>query len=74
MGVQSLEAFRVKLDGASSNLFWRNMSLSMAGVGLDESEGPSQPKPFCESVIILGARWVLQPGAAAGFKTPSTKW
>ena len=44
--VPSLEAFKVRLDGALSNLVWWKMSLLMAG-GLE----PFQPKPFYDSIL-----------------------
>jgi len=49
----SLETFKARLDGALSNLVWLKMSLLMAGVlGWVASKGPSQPKEFCDSVIL----------------------
>ena len=49
----SLETFKVRLDGALSNLIQLKMSLLMAG-GLDYMafRGPFQPKPFYDSVIL----------------------
>jgi len=48
----SLEVFKVRLDGALSNLGWWKMSLPMAG-GLDWMifAGPFQLKPFYDSMI-----------------------
>jgi len=49
----SLAVFKARLDGALSNLDWWEMSLLMAG-GLepDDLEGPFQPKPFYDSMIL----------------------
>ena len=49
----SLEMFKVRLDGALSNLIWLKMSLFMAG-GLDQMtfNGPFQRKPFCDLMIL----------------------
>ncbi len=49
----SLETFQARLAGALSNLIWLEMSLLLAG-GLDWMgfEGPFQPKPFCDSMIL----------------------
>ena len=49
-----LEVFKVRLDGALSDLIELKMSLLMAGgvVGLDGPEGPLQPKPFCDTMIL----------------------
>jgi len=49
----SVAGFKARLDGALSNLSWWKMSLLMAG-GLepDDLEGPFQPKPFYDSVIL----------------------
>jgi len=50
----SLEASQARLDGALSNLTQLKMSLLMAGgLGWVTSEGPFQPKLFCDSLIIL---------------------
>jgi len=53
----SLTGFKAKLDGALSNLVWWKMSLLMAG-GLepDDLQGPSQTKPFCDSVYAVNCR------------------
>jgi len=47
-----LETFKVRLDGALSNLIQLKMSLLTAG-RLDQmaSKGPFQPKPFYDSMI-----------------------
>jgi len=49
----SLAGFKARLDGALSTLGWWKMSLLMAG-GLepDDLEGPFQPKPFHDSMIL----------------------
>ncbi|GAB0181899.1 hypothetical protein GRJ2_000655200 [Grus japonensis] len=49
----SLETFKVRLDGALSNLIYLKMSLFIAG-GLDlvTFKGPCQPKPFYDSMIL----------------------
>jgi len=48
----SLAGFKARLDGALSTLGWWKMSLLMAG-GLEPDElwGPSQAKPFYDSMI-----------------------
>jgi len=49
----SLETFKARLDGALSSLVWQKVSLlTAAGLGLMTSKGPSQPKAFCDSVIL----------------------
>jgi len=50
----SLKAFKARLDGALSNLVWWKMSLLMAG-GLepDDLQGPFQPLPLHDSMILL---------------------
>ena len=57
MDVPSLEAFKARLDGALSNLVWREVPLPIAGgLEIDDLKGPSQPKPFYDSMnhgIIL---------------------
>ena len=49
------ETFRVRFDGAVSNLSWLKMSLLIAG-GLDQMafKGPFQPKLFQDSMVIQG--------------------
>ena len=48
----SLEAFKVRLDGALSNLIELKTSLLSAGwLGWMAFKGPSQPKAFYDSVI-----------------------
>ena len=47
----SLETFKVRLDGALSNLIQLKMALLMAGAGLDD-----QPKPFCVPMILAISR------------------
>jgi len=51
----SLETFKVRLNGALSNLIWLQMSLLMAG-RLDEMAftGPLQPKLYCDSSKMDG--------------------
>ena len=42
-----VEAFKARLDGAVSNVVWREMSLPIAGVlEVGELKGLFQPKPF----------------------------
>ena len=49
----SLETFKIRLDGARSNLAQLKSSLLTAGgLGQMTSKGPFQPKAFCESVIL----------------------
>jgi len=49
----SLAGFKARLDGAWRSLGWWKGSLRMAGgVELDDLQGPFQPKPFCDSVIM----------------------
>jgi len=52
----SLAVLKARVDGALSNLVWWKMSLLMAG-GLepDDLQGPFQPKPFYDSMIL----WLL---------------
>ena len=49
----SLAVLKARLDGALSTLGWWKMSLLMAG-GLepDDLQGPFQPKPFYDSIIV----------------------
>jgi len=51
--VPSLETFKVRLDGALSNLIQLKMSLLIAG-GLDWMifNGPFQPKQFHDSMVV----------------------
>ena len=52
VAVPSLAVFKVRLDGALSNLVWWKVSLPMAaGLELDDLEGPFQPKPFYDSFL-----------------------
>jgi len=48
-----LETFKVRLDGALSNLIYLKMSLLIAG-GLDwmTFKGPFQPKPFYDPIYV----------------------
>ena len=46
----SLEAFKARLDGALSNLIYREMFLPIAG-GL-ELDDPFHPKPFYDSMTL----------------------
>ena len=49
-----LEAFKTRLDGALSNLVWREVSLPIAaGWELSDFKGPFQPKPFHDSKLLL---------------------
>ena len=49
----SLEASKARLDGALSNLVWREVSLPITG-GWNEMilKVPSNPNPFHDSVIL----------------------
>jgi len=49
----SLAGFKSRLDGALSTLGWWKGSLPMVG-GLepDDLQGPFQPKPFYDSMIL----------------------
>jgi len=47
----SLEAFKARLTVALGILFWWLVPLHIAGgLKLDENYGPSQRRPFCDSV------------------------
>jgi len=47
----SLAVFKARLDGALGNLVWWKLSLLMAGEReLDDLQGPSQSKPFYDSM------------------------
>ena len=50
----SLEAFKARLDVALGSLVWWMATLHIAG-GLkpDDHCGPFQPRPFCDSMMIL---------------------
>jgi len=49
----SLETFKVRLDGALSNLIELKLSLLTAGgLGLMTCKGPFQPKAFYDSMIF----------------------
>jgi len=49
-----LETFKVRLDGALSNLVWLKMSLLTAeGLGWMTSKGPFQPKASYDSMITV---------------------
>jgi len=52
-----VEAFKARLDGAVSNVVWREMSLPIAG-GLEvgELKGLFQPKPLCDSMIRVSTK------------------
>ena len=48
----SLEAFKARLDVALGSLGWWLATLHIAGgLKLDDHCGPSQPRPFCDSMI-----------------------
>ena len=48
----SLEAFRARLDVALGSLGWWLATLCIAvGLKLDDHCGPSQPRPFYDSMI-----------------------
>ncbi|KAK4812297.1 hypothetical protein QYF61_014083 [Mycteria americana] len=66
----SLEAFKVRLDGALSNLIQWKMSLPTAG-GLDWIifEGPFQPKPLCDSVCLPTIEHLIRPTTPPGHTT-----
>jgi len=51
----SLQAFKAMLDVALSSLGWWLATLHIAGgLKLDDHCGPFQPRPFCDSLILLG--------------------
>ena len=53
MAAPALELFKARLDGALSNLGWGKMSLLMAALlKLDDLQGPFQPLPFYDSMIL----------------------
>jgi len=43
------EAFKARLDVALGSLVWWLVTLHIAG---DDHDGPFQPRPFCDSVIL----------------------
>ena len=49
----SLEALKARLDGSVSSLGYREVSLAMGGLELDDLTDPFQPKPFYNSMMIL---------------------
>jgi len=50
VGVLSLEAFKARMDGILSKVYWE-VSLSTAGrLELVDLKGPFQPKPFSDSM------------------------
>ena len=50
----SLEAFKARMNVALSSLVWWLVTLHIAGgLKLDDHCGPFQPRPFCDSTIIL---------------------
>jgi len=57
----SLETFKIRLDGALSNLIQLQMSLITAGgLGQMTSKGPFQPKAFCNSMINFSGQHTAQ--------------
>ena len=55
VGAPSLEVFNARLDGASGNLVWWEVSLPMAGVlELGGLSSLFQPKTFCDSMTAKG--------------------
>jgi len=51
----SLAVLKARLDGALNNLVWWRVSLSMAGgLELGDLYCPFQPKPFHDSMILVG--------------------
>jgi len=53
VGAPSLAVFKARLDGALSTLVWGKVSLPMTGGwNWNDLEGPFQPKPVCESMIL----------------------
>ena len=50
----SLEAFKASLDVALGSLVWWLVTLHIAGgLELDKHCGPFQPRPFCDSAILI---------------------
>ena len=50
----SLEAFKARLDVALGSLVCWLVTLHIAGgLELDDHCGPFQPRPFCDSVMII---------------------
>ena len=50
----SLEAFKARLDVALGSLVWWLATLHIAGgLELHDLWGPFQPRPFCDSTILL---------------------
>ena len=51
----SLEALQARLDVALGSLIWWLVTLHVAlGLKFDDDCGPFQPRPFCDSMILLG--------------------
>ena len=80
----SLEVFKVKLDGALSNLvqyqIWRLVALPVSGgLEFDDPWSPFQPKPFYDFLMINKMeKWLLQSICISSqeywFRPLSGKW
>ena len=71
VGATSLGTFRVRLDGALSNLVWLQMSLLTAErLDWTASKGPCQRKAFYESMTLCKA--LKQPAQAGQLKSSSS--
>jgi len=52
--IPSVEAFKARLDVAPDSLVWWWVSLHVAGgLNLDDHCGPFQPRPFCDSILLV---------------------
>jgi len=51
VGAPSLEVPKARLDGAMGKVSWWGATSPWQGVELDDLQGPSQPKPSCDSTI-----------------------
>ena len=53
VAASSLAGFKARLDGALSTLgCWKGSLLMAGGLEPDDLQGPFQPKPFDDSVIL----------------------
>jgi len=63
VGTPSLEVFKARLDGALSNLVYREVSLPIAGgLELDDLQDSFQPKPLYDSMPVPSSHPVADLG------------